>query len=113
MLWLNGRLPSWRPRAPLGLVAGLAGTPCSRPPVAAPPCRPGHRLGGVVSLAASGRPLRILVSAPAPPPRVAAMHLAYGAGSPTASCAAQRPRRPRAPPPPRSPLPPFEVRSAA
>lgn len=77
MLWLNGRLPSWRPLAPLALVAGLL--------VATGLGARGHRvplagllgswtgLVGTVALRGGANPLRIAAA-------VACMHLAYGAG---------------------------------
>ncbi|HVL98438.1 MAG TPA: glycosyltransferase family 2 protein [Egibacteraceae bacterium] len=80
MLWLNRRLPSWRPLGPAGLVAGLLA-------------------GGLAAASGRPRPLRLLVGAwsavvvaaaagsarsPAAALRVAAataiMHLGYGLG---------------------------------
>lgn len=85
MLWLNGRLPSWRPLAPLALVCGLTAAT-----LLAASGRSGARRaplatllaawGGVVTAAA----VRTGPAEPGVRPRtaaaVAAMHLAYGAG---------------------------------
>lgn len=80
MLWINGRLPSWRPLAPLGLVAGLAagavlGMRGRRGPIAGV-----LTAWGLVVAAAT-----VTTDAqPAARPRtalaVAVMHLAYGLG---------------------------------
>lgn len=80
MLWLNGRLPSWRPLAPLGLVAGLA--------LGAVLAVRGRRGALTGVLAGWGLVLGAATltsdAQPAPKPRtalaVAVMHLAYGLG---------------------------------
>lgn len=98
MLWLNHRLPSWRPLGPAALVLGLL-------------------VGGAAALSGRGRPLRVLVAAwaavvaaaagstsrsPSQALRVAAattiMHLGYGLGflrgmvaGPSAVAAGERP----------------------
>lgn len=77
MLWLNGRLPSWRPLAPFALVAGLVvGTLLAargrRTPLVGL-LGSWTTLVGTVALQADAQPFRTAAV-------VAGMHLAYGAG---------------------------------
>lgn len=81
MLWLNGRLPSWRPLAPLGLVAGLLGGALlaatgRRAPLAGLLTAWGGVVGTVAMRAAAQDP----GTGPRTAAAVAAMHLGYGAG---------------------------------
>jgi succinoglycan biosynthesis protein ExoA len=80
MLWCNGRLPSWRPLAPLGLVAGLAVSVTlavrgRRAPLAGLLAGWGLVVGAATvgsDAEPASRPRTVLA--------VAVMHLAYGLG---------------------------------
>ena len=85
MLWLNGRLPSWRPLAPLGLVTGLLGaallaTSGRRPAQRAPLVALLAAWCGVVAAASARAATQESGVGPRTAAAVAAMHLAYGAG---------------------------------
>ncbi|MBW3579035.1 MAG: glycosyltransferase family 2 protein [Actinobacteria bacterium] len=94
LLWLNGRWPSWRPAAPLGLVVGLVATVAVG--VAAGVWWPFAAVTGawvlVVATVAAGcaDPLAGAVRVAA---AVAIMHLAYGAGLVVGMVSGPRPVR--------------------